>query len=228
MRLNLEVDTTRRAIEPFPARSSESAPGGALPDPEGAAEISPVSARTRWLRGATLPRGSGWAFAVCLALILALTYCSRLGLGLWEDGYFVKRFAYNYWHHGTFSWNVVDGPVYGMTSQTLQWLGTVLYVLAPDYVVSSIKAACCAALFATPWEDAMDVLFQGLIGLAGGTAVGGLMPEMEPPSVSRSGRRRVRASRRWRAVGRQVVLSCPRAASIMTGSPGGRGARRRR
>ena len=39
----------------------------------------------------------------------------------------------------------------------------------------------------------MDVLFQGLIGLAGGTAVGGLMPEMEPPSVSRSGRRRVRA-----------------------------------
>ena len=39
----------------------------------------------------------------------------------------------------------------------------------------------------------MDVLLQGLIGLAGGAAVGALMPEMEPPSVSRSGRRRVRA-----------------------------------
>ena len=198
MRLNLEVDTTRRAIEHFPARSSESAPGGALPDPEGAAEISPVSARTRWLRGATLPRGSGWAFAVCLALILALTYCSRLGLGLWEDGYFVKRFAYNYWHHGTFSWNVVDGPVYGMTSQTLQWLGTVLYVLAPDYVVSSIKAACCAALFATllvmvaftrreytgaavPRGDALFTGLPCLVGLSSAAVIEASFTGLETP-----------------------------------------------
>ena len=39
----------------------------------------------------------------------------------------------------------------------------------------------------------MDVLLQGLIGLGGGAAVGALMPEMEAPSVSRLGRRQVRA-----------------------------------
>ena len=39
----------------------------------------------------------------------------------------------------------------------------------------------------------MDVLLQVLIGLAGGAAVAALMPKMEPPSMSRSGRRRVRA-----------------------------------
>ena len=147
--MDLKVDGSRPAIDAFPARLSANARGLGSAEPNGTAAAGPVSRRARWLLGTTLPRGSGWAFAACLGLILALTYCSRLGLGLWEDGYFVKRFAYNYWHHGTFSWNVADGPVYGMTSQTLQLLGTVLYVLAPDYLVSTIKAACCAALFAT-------------------------------------------------------------------------------
>jgi len=39
----------------------------------------------------------------------------------------------------------------------------------------------------------MDVLLRVLIGLAGGATVAALMPEMEPPSMSRTGRRRVRA-----------------------------------
>ena len=39
----------------------------------------------------------------------------------------------------------------------------------------------------------MDVALQGLIGLAGGTAVGALMPEMQSLSRSRSAGRRVRA-----------------------------------
>ena len=39
----------------------------------------------------------------------------------------------------------------------------------------------------------MDVLLQVLIGLAGGAVVAALMPEMQRASVSRSGRRRVRA-----------------------------------
>ena len=52
--------------------------------------------------------------------LLLWVYIAKLPAGLWEDGYFVKRFAYNFWHHGSFSWNVSDGPLYGMTSQTLQ------------------------------------------------------------------------------------------------------------
>lgn len=39
----------------------------------------------------------------------------------------------------------------------------------------------------------MDVLLQVLIGLAGGAVVAALMPKIEPPSMSRSARRRVRA-----------------------------------
>jgi hypothetical protein len=96
------------------------------------------------------PRGGDRrAFVLAsLALVLGWVYVARLGQGLWEDGYFVKRFAYNYWHHGSFSWNVSDGPVYGMTSQTLQLLGTALYWLAPDYVVTTMKAVSCASLVA--------------------------------------------------------------------------------
>lgn len=82
------------------------------------------------------------------AAILALVYLSKLSQGLWEDGYFVIRFARNFWRHGAFSWNVADGPVYGMTSQTLQLLGAALHAVTPKHLVLGLKAACCAALFA--------------------------------------------------------------------------------
>lgn len=95
----------------------------------------------------------GLPFAALLlvgfAALLALVYISRLPVGLWEDGYFGKRFAYNFWEHGTFSWNPSDGPLYGMTSQTLQVLGTALYVAAPQHFVVSLKAALTVAPFLT-------------------------------------------------------------------------------
>src|ERR1700733_1215262 len=64
-----------------------------------------------------------WALWLGFAGALGVVFLSSLGDGLWEDGWFVQRFAYNFWHHHAFSWNVADGPCYGMTSQTLQGVG---------------------------------------------------------------------------------------------------------
>ena len=81
--------------------------------------------------------------------LLAAAFVSNLSRGLWEDGYFVIRFARNFWHHGCFAWNESDGPVYGMTSQTLQLLGTALYALDASHVVILLHAALTAAALAT-------------------------------------------------------------------------------
>jgi hypothetical protein len=93
-----------------------------------------------------------WARRGLLAAFVAsivLVYLSTSRQGLWEDGYFVKRFAYNFWHHGTFSWNVSDGPIYGMTSQTLQLVGVLVYALAPEHLVLGLKLVLYASLVAT-------------------------------------------------------------------------------
>ncbi len=87
-------------------------------------------------------RGIPAAFGVLLAWL----YVASAARGLWEDGYFVVRFAYNFWHHGTFAWNVSDGPVYGMTSQTLQLVGALLYAIAPHHLVLALKASLSLAL----------------------------------------------------------------------------------
>jgi hypothetical protein len=99
-------------------------------------------------REALLATWSRRALYACFAAALALVYLSTSNQGLWEDGYFVKRFAYNFWHHGSFSWNVADGPVYGMTSQTLQVVGALVYALAPEHVVLGLKLVLYASLFA--------------------------------------------------------------------------------
>jgi hypothetical protein len=98
------------------------------------------SASLAWAR-----RGLLAAFVVSIVLV----YLSTSRQGLWEDGYFVKRFAYNFWHHGTFSWNVDDGPIYGMTSQTLQLVGALVYALAPQHLVLGLKLVLYASLVAT-------------------------------------------------------------------------------
>jgi hypothetical protein len=83
------------------------------------------------------------------SLVLAQVFLATLGRGLWEDGYFAQRYAYNFWHHGSFSWNPADGPSYGMTSQTLELVAAVLYRLAPHHLVLTLKAALFTALVAT-------------------------------------------------------------------------------
>jgi hypothetical protein len=87
----------------------------------------------------------GGSFA---GLVISVFF-STLRRGLWEDGYFVQRFATQFWRHGTFAWNPSDGPVYGMTSQTLQLIGTLLYAIDPRHLVTSLRATLCGALLAS-------------------------------------------------------------------------------
>jgi hypothetical protein len=110
------------------------------------------------------------ALLTAFAAALAVVWLSTLGRELWEDGYFVKRFAYNFWRHHEFSWNIADGPVYAMTSQTLQALGAVLYRLAPAHLVITLKTVLFAALFFT-------LLVLGRFTRAhGGGELAGLIP----------------------------------------------------
>ena len=104
-----------------------------------AATLQPLSIAARSKYGT-------WALWLGFAGALCVVYLSSVGDGLWEDGWFVERFAYNFWHHHTFSWNVADGPCYGMTSQTLQVVGTLLYVIAPGHLALALKAALFASL----------------------------------------------------------------------------------
>ena len=90
--------------------------------------------------------------ATILALLLFGAVCVRLFLsflprGLWEDGYFIIRYAFNTWNHGVMAWNPVDGPLYGMTSQLHQLLMVLLYPVAPNHVVTTSKIVAVLSLF---------------------------------------------------------------------------------
>ena len=66
----------------------------------------------------------------------------------YDDGYFFKRFALNFMHHGVFAWNVADGPVHGITSQLFQLVAVPLTWIAPHHFVLASKlflAACSCA-----------------------------------------------------------------------------------
>src|SRR5688572_342289 len=136
---------TQRALSYRATR--EATPGSSEGGPEGKGELT---ARLEQRRVSGAPLGAPFVVFLLLAFaaVLAIVYLSKLSQGLWEDGYFVIRFARNFWRHGAFSWNVADGPVYGMTSQTLQVLGAALHAVTPKHLVLGLKAACCAALFA--------------------------------------------------------------------------------
>lgn len=82
-------------------------------------------------------------------LQLVWVYLALAPRGVWEDGWFIKRFAYNFRHHLSFSWNADEGALYGMTSQTLQFVGAALYLIAPEHVVLGLKAVLWLSLFAT-------------------------------------------------------------------------------
>jgi hypothetical protein len=105
--------------------------------------------RARAPRLVLAARWSRRTLYACFVAAIALVYLSTSQQGLWEDGYFVKRFAYNFWRHGSFSWNVEDGPVYGMTSQTLQLVGALVYAVTPEHLVLGLKLVLYASLVLT-------------------------------------------------------------------------------
>lgn len=82
-------------------------------------------------------------------LQLLWVYLAMAPRGVSEDGWFIKRFAYNFRHHLSFSWNADEGALYGMTSQTLQFVGAALYAVAPEHVVLGLKVLLWLSLFAT-------------------------------------------------------------------------------
>lgn len=71
-----------------------------------------------------------------------------------DDSYFFKRFALNLLRHGTFAWNVADGPVNGLTSQFLGAIAVGVTLLAPSHYVVATKVLLALCLAATAWSFA--------------------------------------------------------------------------
>jgi hypothetical protein len=143
-------------------------------------ESDSAAKRGYWrLSGASLRAPFVIFLLVSFATLLSIVFLSTLSRGLWEDGYFLIRFARNFWRHGTLSWNVADGPVYGMTSQTLQLLGAALHPLTPRHMVLGLKAACCVALFA-----ALPVAFSAVKSPSAASSSRGVVP---PPLGATAG-----------------------------------------
>lgn len=95
-----------------------------------------------------LPRFAVGAATLAFAGLCLVVFLSFLSAGLWDDGYFFIRYARNAWAHGVMAWNVSDGPVHGMTSQLYQIVVALLHPLAPDHMVTVLKALGAAALAA--------------------------------------------------------------------------------
>ena len=68
-----------------------------------------------------------------------------------DDSYFFKRFALNLLHHGSFAWNVADGPVNGLTSQLFGAIAVGVTLLAPSHYVVATKLLLALFLVATAW-----------------------------------------------------------------------------
>src|SRR5687767_693584 len=104
--------TTQRALQRGATR--EATPESSVSVAE--RENDSAAKRGYWrLSGASLGAPFVIFLLVSFATLLSIVFLSTLSRGLWEDGYFLIRFARNFWRHGTLSWNVADGPVYGMT-----------------------------------------------------------------------------------------------------------------
>jgi len=94
--------------------------------------------------------GSSWprSVLIVLAALLVIALVSSLGQTPYDDGYFFKRFALHILEHGSASWNVADGPVYGITSQAFLVVATAIAAIAPHHtvLVTKVVLAACAWL----------------------------------------------------------------------------------
>lgn len=85
---------------------------------------------------------------VVLAALVGAALLSNLGQTPYDDGYFFERFARHILEHGSASWNVADGPVYGITSQAFLVVATAIAAIAPNHtvLVTKLVLAACAWL----------------------------------------------------------------------------------
>jgi len=81
-----------------------------------------------------------------LAGVVAGVLLTRGGLPPYDDAFFFGRFARNLFEHGTYAWNVQDGPVHGNTSQLFQVLVTAMYAAAGDYTAAATRLVLAGSL----------------------------------------------------------------------------------
>jgi hypothetical protein len=93
-----------------------------------------------------------------LAFGIAYVLVRSLDAVPYDDSYFFKRFALNALHHGSFAWNVADGPVNGLTSQLFGAIAVGVTLLAPSHYVVATKLLLALCLTATAWT------FVSLVG----------------------------------------------------------------
>ena len=87
------------------------------------------------------------------AIVLGLLACTLVFNPFatpYDDSFFFKRVALHALHGAGFSWNVGEGPVYGLTSQLFALCATILTWLFPHYFVlaSKVFSAACLVWFA--------------------------------------------------------------------------------
>jgi len=84
--------------------------------------------------------------AVLYAAVVAYLLVRNIGVPVFDDAYFFKRFALHAIDHGVYAWNLADGPVYGSTSQAFQLLATLAAAISATHYVLVVKVMNAAAL----------------------------------------------------------------------------------
>jgi len=95
----------------------------------------------------TPPPRPPWIVAALLyTLVVGYLLVRDIGVPIYDDGYFFKRFALNALNHGMFAWNVEDGPVYGCTSQAFQLVATLCAMVSNTHYVVVVKVVSALSL----------------------------------------------------------------------------------
>jgi hypothetical protein len=87
-----------------------------------------------------------WWHGAALFLVMGYVLFVDLDRAPYDDSFFFKRFALHALEGGGFSWNVADGPVYGLTSQLFGALAVPLTWLFPSHFVLASKCLLAASL----------------------------------------------------------------------------------
>ena len=83
---------------------------------------------------------------IALAVLALLWVGVRGGLEPYDDALFFLRTADHALQHGTFAWNLEDGPVHGNTSQLYQVVMTAIVALAPEHAIGTSRLLLAGCL----------------------------------------------------------------------------------